>query len=151
MLNSQEVVIYSDGGSHGNPGAGAWAFVIKFDDKQISGSGSEKWTTNNKMELLAVINALKSLSGLQITQNPISIFTDSQYVKNGITVWIHNWKKNGWRTASKGEVKNKELWVELDTLVANYNITFNWVKGHSGNELNELCDSLVQEAIKKIE
>ena len=110
-------------------------------------SGGEKLTTNNKMELTAVINALKTCQNLGVKQ--VSISTDSQYVKNGITAWIFNWKRNGWKTASKDPVKNKELWIELDALRNNFEISWVWVKGHAGIEFNEMCDSLVKKEMEK--
>lgn len=146
----EEIIIYTDGGCHGNPGVGAWASVILSPtQKEIQISGYESYTTNNKMELLAVINSLKKLISLKLEKLPITLYTDSQYVKNGITIWITNWKKNNWLNSAKQPVKNQELWLELDELVSNLNINFCWVRGHSGNKYNEICDSLVQAAIKK--
>ncbi len=138
------IEIYTDGGCSGNPGPGGWAFVLTSGEQQIKKSGGEPHTTNNKMELSAVINALKEVNANSIlTGNPVTVVTDSQYVKNGITTWIHNWVKNGWKTASKQPVKNKEYWIELKELVDGLNVSWRWVKGHSGNELNEECDTMV--------
>lgn len=141
--------VFTDGGCSGNPGPGGWAYVILNEGSLISySSGGLRNTTNNVMELTAVISAIKACKLIGDTE--ISISTDSQYVKNGITTWILNWKKNGWKTSSKDPVKNKELWEELDNLNSSSNITFNWVKGHAGIQYNEMCDSLVQKEIAKI-
>lgn len=145
----EELIIYTDGGCKGNPGVGAWAFVITANGEIITEQSSGvEYTTNNQMELKAVIVALRTC--LQVKPDKIVINTDSQYVKNGITTWVHNWKKNGWRTANKKPVKNKELWVELDSLNSQLNVTYNWVKGHSGVELNERCDTLVNIEMDKL-
>ena len=148
MQNS--MTIYTDGGCSGNPGIGGWAFVVE-GKEPITGSGGDEFTTNNKMELSAVINALEYVLLNHPGDTKVTLITDSQYVKQGITVWIHNWKKNGWRTASKAPVKNKELWVSLDEISSRLDITWKWVKGHSGVELNELCDALVQKEMAKIQ
>ncbi len=143
------IEIYTDGGCSGNPGPGGWAYVLITDDGTlITNSGNSLMTTNNKMELSAVIEALKSVS-LNPAKTPLNLIvhTDSQYVKNGITTWIHNWIRNGWRTAAKKSVKNKEFWVELQQLANNLKIEWKWVKGHAGIEHNELCDALVQKEI----
>lgn len=141
-MSYKDIVIYTDGGCSGNPGVGGWAFVMSADNKFITEqSGGSEFTTNNKMELTAVINALKAC--LVTGCETIVINTDSQYVKNGITSWVVNWKKNGWKTASKQPVKNKELWVELDSLNSQLPVKYQWVKGHAGIELNERCDTLV--------
>ena len=143
-----KVNIFTDGGCSGNPGPGGWAYVVLSDGKMISySSGGEEQTTNNRMELTAVIHAIEDASLLGVSS--ISISTDSQYVKNGITTWIVNWKRNGWRTASKDPVKNKELWERLDELNSKGNIRWNWVKGHAGIKYNEMCDSLVRKEMDK--
>lgn len=143
-----KVDIFTDGGCSGNPGPGGWAFVVLSNGVVLSyASGGDEQTTNNKMELTAVIRALETCQNLAI--KTVSISTDSQYVKNGITAWIYNWKKNGWKTASKDPVKNKELWVELDNLRSNFEINWVWVKGHAGIEFNEMCDSLVRKEMEK--
>lgn len=143
-----QIIVFTDGGCSGNPGPGGWSFVLINNGNVIStSSGGEKLTTNNQMELTAVINAISTCK--IIGAEEILINTDSQYVKNGITTWIFNWKKNGWKTASKDPVKNKELWQELDSLVQNTNIRWNWVKGHSGIEYNEQCDSMVRQEMQK--
>jgi ribonuclease HI len=145
------IVIYTDGGCSGNPGPGGWAFVLGRGTEEILGSGGEANTTNNRMELRAVISALEEaerlLSGA--TGASVVVHTDSQYVKNGIGSWIANWKRNGWRTADKKPVKNKELWEELDAVAARVKPSFVWVKGHAGVEDNERCDEMVQAEIRK--
>lgn len=144
-----EITIYTDGGCKGNPGVGAWAFVMYSGDKLITEqSAGLKYTTNNQMELTAVIVALRTC--LTSNLDKIILNTDSQYVKNGITNWINNWKKNGWKTANKKPVKNKELWVELDKLNSKLNVEYKWVKGHAGIELNERCDTLVNIEMNKL-
>lgn len=135
-FEQKEIVIYTDGSCLTNPGRGGWAAI--FEDKEIS--GGEEYTTNNRMELIAVIHALKATK----PKSKIKLFTDSQYVKNGITSWIKNWKKQGWKTSSKKPVLNKDLWFELDELNSQRDVTFEWVKGHAGNELNERCDQLAK-------
>ena len=137
--------IYTDGACSGNPGPGGWGAVI-FDqnNKQKNISGSEKNTTNNRMELLAAIMSLKKIK----TNSEVVIFTDSIYVKNGITEWMKNWKKNGWKNSSKKPVKNKDLWVKLDKLCEANRVSWKWVKGHSTNEFNNLADELATKAIK---
>jgi|TARA_B110000211_G_C14034271_1_gene533692 ribonuclease HI len=137
--------IYTDGACSGNPGPGGWGAVI-FDQEnnQINISGSEKDTTNNRMELLAAIMALKEV---QINSN-ITIFTDSLYVKNGITEWVIKWKSNGWKNTSKKLVKNKDLWLQLDDLCEKNKVIWEWVKGHSNNKFNNLADELAVQAIK---
>ena len=137
--------IYTDGACTGNPGPGGWGAVIfDQDDKQRNISGSEKNTTNNRMELLAAIMSLKKIK----TNSEVVIFTDSIYVKNGITEWMKNWKKNGWKNSNKKPVKNKDLWVKLDKLCEDNNVSWKWVKGHSTNEFNNLADELATKAIK---
>ena len=135
--------IYTDGACSGNPGKGGWAAIILDDSNQSSISGSESNTTNNRMELIAPIMALKKIK----KETEITIFTDSKYVKDGITDWIINWKKNNWQTAQKKPVKNKDLWIDLEKLTENHSITWKWVKGHSGHFENERADALANEAI----
>ena len=135
--------IYTDGACRGNPGVGGWGAILKYDNKIKEINGFSKETTNNIMELSAVINALKELN----RTCDIIITTDSNYVKDGITKWIHNWKKNGWKTANKKPVKNKELWLELDNLVTQHHINWKWIKGHSGHPENERADQLANQAI----
>ena len=136
------IKIYTDGSCLGNPGNGGWAAIIIDDKKKIQIKGSKKNTTNNQMELLAPIKALKKIP----KGSNVQIFTDSKYVKSGITEWIHNWKKNGWKTASKQPVKNKDLWTELDQMTNEFQIKWSWVKGHSTNILNNEVDLIAREA-----
>ena len=136
------IKIYTDGSCMGNPGKGGWAVIIINNKKKIEMKGSQKNTTNNQMELLAPIKALNKIP----RGSKIQIFTDSKYVKSGITEWIHNWKKNGWKTANKQSVKNKELWTELDLLTEKFEIKWSWVKGHSTDKLNNEVDLLAKEA-----
>jgi len=137
--------IYTDGACSGNPGPGGWGAVIfDQDNKQKNISGSEKNTTNNRMELLAAIMSLKKIKN----NSEVVIFTDSTYVKNGITEWMKNWKKNGWKNSSKKPVKNKDLWEKLDKLCEANSVSWKWVKGHSTNEFNNLADELATKAIK---
>ena len=137
--------IYTDGACAGNPGPGGWGAVIfDQDDKQKNISGSEKNTTNNRMELLAAIMSLKKIK----SNSEVIIFTDSTYVKNGITEWMKNWKKNGWKNSNKKSVKNKDLWLKLDKLCEANSVSWKWVKGHSTNEFNNLADELATKAIK---
>jgi len=142
--NSNIVQIFTDGACKGNPGPGGWGAILRYrnTEKELNGYAPE--TTNNIMELTAVIEALKTLS----RSCPIVITTDSNYVKDGITKWIHNWKLKGWKTAARKPVKNKELWIALDELVENHDITWKWVKGHSGHPENERADDLANEAIE---
>jgi ribonuclease HI len=144
----ETITIYTDGGCSGNPGPGGWAFVMLAEGGETTGSGGEANTTNNRMELEAVISAL-TLAGKSAPGATINLWTDSQYVKNGITQWIKSWKKNGWRTADKKPVKNRELWEVLDALTERLSPTFSWVKGHAGQEYNERCDAMVQIEIAK--
>ena len=134
------IKIYTDGSCIGNPGNGGWAAIIIDDKKKTHIKGSKKDTTNNQMELLAPIKALKKIP----KGSNVQIFTDSKYVKSGITEWIHNWKKNGWKTADKKEVKNKNLWTKLDDLSNAFDIEWIWVKAHSNNELNNEVDLLAR-------
>ncbi|MDR0320174.1 MAG: ribonuclease HI [Treponema sp.] len=147
--------IYSDGGCSGNPGPGGWAYVIvqqTFQGVQILAQnlGGEKETTNNRMELTAVIMALRALKTLKDVPRTAAVYTDSQYVQKGITDWIRTWKRNSWRTSDKSPVKNKDLWVELDSLAGEFPLKWEWVKGHAGNEFNEMCDSMTQDAIAQV-
>ena len=136
------IKIYTDGSCLENPGNGGWAAIIIINEEKKIISGNQKNTTNNRMELLAPIEALKTLE----INSEIEIITDSKYVKLGITEWINNWKKNGWKTADKKEVKNIELWKELDSLVENFNIKWSWVKGHSTDQLNNEVDLIAKKA-----
>lgn len=145
MTNDSNIVqIFTDGACKGNPGPGGWGAILRYRNTEKELNGYAPDTTNNIMELTAVIEALKTLS----RSCPILITTDSNYVKDGITKWIHNWKLKGWKTAARKPVKNKELWIALDELVENHDITWKWVKGHSGHPENERADDLANEAIE---
>ena len=144
MINKVE--IFTDGDCKGNPGPGGWGAILRYGTTEKEIYGASKNTTNNIMELTAVIESLKNLN----KPCELIITTDSKYVKNGITEWIHNWKKNGWRTAAKKEVKNKELWIELDSLIQIHSISWDWVKGHSGHPENERADLLANVAIEEL-
>ena len=145
IMNDLETIlnIYTDGACKGNPGIGGWGAILKYGNTIKEIKGFSKETTNNIMELTAVIKALESLN----RTCKIIITTDSNYVKDGITDWIKNWKSNGWKTVKKQPVKNKELWVTLDNLVSEHDITWKWIKGHSGHPENERADELANEAI----
>ena len=135
------IKVFTDGACSVNPGIGGWGVVILINDSDpIFLKGGEIQTTNNRMELTATIKALKYFKEHQL----ITLITDSKYVKDGIESWIANWKKNGWRTTSKKPVKNKELWVELDSQISKHNITWKWVKGHAGDRYNEKADFLAR-------
>ena len=136
------IKIYTDGSCIGNPGNGGWAAIIINDRKKTQIKGSKKNTTNNQMELLAPIKALKKIP----KGKKVQIFTDSKYLKLGITEWIHNWKKNRWKTSNKKKVKNIELWTELDLLSNEFEINWNWVKAHSTDKLNNEVDLIAREA-----
>ena len=136
------IKIYTDGSCLKNPGNGGWAAIININGKIKKISGNEKNTTNNRMELMATINALKEMS----TRDLIEIFTDSKYVKNGITEWVNTWISNNWKTSKKEDVKNKDLWIELYKLNQSLNIKWNWVKAHAGDPLNEEVDMLAKKA-----
>jgi len=139
------IIIYTDGACSGNPGKGGWGVVILENNKnEIFLNGGDDNTTNNRMELTAAIEALKHYNN----REDITLITDSKYVKDGIQSWIQNWKKNGWKTAAKKPVKNKELWVELDDLIAKHNINWEWIKGHAGNKHNEKADYLARRYIE---
>ena len=136
------IKIYTDGSCMSNPGNGGWAAIININGKIKKISGNEKNTTNNRMELMAPINALKNIN----SKDPIEIFTDSKYVKNGITEWINTWVLNNWKTSKKENVKNKDLWLELHKLNQSLSVKWNWVKAHAGNPLNEEVDILAKKA-----
>ena len=141
--NNEILNIFTDGACKGNPGIGGWGAILEYGNSKKEIKGFSKNTTNNIMELTAVIKALECLN----RKCKITITTDSNYVKNGITEWIKSWKINGWKTSKKSVVKNKELWVKLDNLVAKHEINWKWIKGHSGHPQNERADQLANEAI----
>ena len=147
--------IYTDGGCSGNPGPGGWAYIIVNETFQgpvvlNEENGSEKNTTNNRMELTAVIESLRTLKTMKNIPRKAVVYTDSQYVQKGITEWIIKWKRNAWRTSDKKPVKNQDLWMELDALSGELSPGWEWVRGHSGIIYNERCDQLTQEAIGRI-
>jgi ribonuclease HI len=137
------VEIFTDGACKGNPGPGGWGAILRYQGEEKELWGGEAATTNNRMELMAVIRALEALK--RPTQ--VRLFTDSLYVQKGISEWIHAWKKKGWRTADKKEVKNQDLWRELDELAAKHDIEWRWVKGHAGHPENERADKLANQGI----
>ena len=143
---NKKVDIYTDGACSGNPGPGGWGVLIQLDDKNIELSGGDNETTNNRMELMAAIIALEEIN----KDYKINLYTDSNYVKDGITSWISNWKKNSWKTANKKDVKNKDLWIRLDTAIKGKDISWIWVKGHAGNAGNEQADYLARSALEKL-
>ncbi len=140
-----EVTIYTDGACSGNPGKGGWGAILIYAKEEKYMSGSKQLTTNNQMELTATIEALKAI----LKPSNIALYTDSQYVKNGITSWIFNWKKNGWKTANKKPVANKDLWIELEKYVDFHSVNWFWVKGHSGDHYNEIADKLAVKAMNE--
>jgi len=140
---SERVELFTDGACRGNPGPGGWGAVLRFRDREKELFGGEPQTTNNRMELMAVIRGLQALS----RACAVDVTTDSVYVKNGITQWIHNWKRNGWRTAAKKPVKNDDLWRMLDEVAARHDIHWHWVKGHAGHPENERADALANRGI----
>jgi ribonuclease HI len=142
----KKVVIHTDGGCHGNPGPGGWAATLTYGQHTRELSGGEPATTNNRMELQAAIEALSALK----EPCEIEFFTDSVYLKSGVTNWLAGWKRNGWRTKTKQPVKNDDLWRALDLAVSHHKVKWQWVKGHSGHDGNERCDLLANEAIAKI-
>ena len=144
-----EIKIYTDGACTGNPGPGGWAAIILTESGKKEIFGGEKLTTNNRMELTATIKALEYCAekeGKQPSLKQIVIYTDSTYVKNGITVWINTWEKNNWKTADKKNVKNVDLWKQLKELTKLFNIKWNWVKSHSTDPMNNLADELAKKA-----
>jgi ribonuclease HI len=140
---TRRVTLYTDGACSGNPGPGGWGVVLLFGEHRKNLCGGEQLTTNNRMELRAAIEGLQALT----RACAVDLHTDSQYVKNGITSWIHGWKRNGWKTADKKPVKNEDLWRGLDEALARHDITWHWVKGHAGHELNEEADRLARQGM----
>lgn len=143
-MTKKVVEIFTDGGCWGNPGPGGWGAVLRFDNKEKTLSGCEAYTTNNRMEMTAAIEALTALK----IPCQVLLVTDSSYLKEGITGWIEGWKKNGWKTKEKTLVKNIDLWKRLDTLIGKHQIEWSWTKGHAGHRENEMADNLAQNAIK---
>ena len=145
-MTNDTVEIFTDGACRGNPGPGGWGLLLRYKGNEKQLKGAEKETTNNRMELMAAIMGLESL-----TRNAkVLLTTDSTYVKNGINQWIHNWKKNGWKTAAKKPVKNVDLWQRLDQAIVEHDVSWAWVKGHSGHRENEIADQLANEAIDEM-
>jgi len=144
-LANQTVTIYTDGACSGNPGPGGWGALLECDGKSKEICGGAADTTNNRMELSAAIQALEALK----RDSSVALHTDSTYVKDGITKWMTNWKKNGWKTAAKKPVKNKDLWTQLDEAIARHNISWHWVKGHAGHPGNEKADQLANQGMEK--
>jgi ribonuclease HI len=142
-IERPKVVIYTDGACKGNPGPGGWGVWLRSSGHEKELWGGEKLTTNNRMELTAVIEALASLK----RTCDVDVFTDSEYVRNGITTWIHGWKSRGWKTADRKPVKNADLWRELDTLAARHRISWHWVRGHNAHPGNERADALANEGV----
>ena len=137
------VDIYTDGACSGNPGPGGWGAVVRYLSFETDMSGGEAQTTNNRMEMMAAVKSLKALP----LRCKVTIHTDSMYLKDGVTKWMTNWKRNGWLTASKAPVKNQDIWEELDTLLTQQDITWKWVKGHAGHPENERADGLARNGI----
>ena len=142
----KRVEIFTDGACKGNPGPGGWGALLRYRGRERTIYGGEWQTTNNRMELLAVIRALQALK----RRSAVRITTDSQYVKKGISEWIDNWKRNGWKTAARKPVKNSDLWRALDELVAQHDVVWHWVKGHSGHPENETADALANRGIAEL-
>ena len=150
MTNSTSITIpidiYADGACKGNADGG-WGYLIIYNfERIVEGYGGERNTTNNRMEMMAVIEALSAVEGI----GPVTVFSDSQYVKDGITKWIKGWKRNGWKTAAKTDVKNKDLWIQLDSLTLMRKIEWKWVKGHSGDPGNERADVLANKGVDQL-
>jgi ribonuclease HI len=143
MSEAGRLTIYTDGACSGNPGPGGWGAILMFGEHRKELKGGERDTTNNRMELLAAIESLEALK----RPSTVDLFTDSAYVKNGITSWIHGWKRNGWKTADKKPVKNVELWQRLDAALASHKVSWHWVKGHAGHPENERADELAREGM----
>jgi ribonuclease HI len=142
----KSVTIYTDGACRGNPGAGGWGVVLLWNDHERELWGGEFDTTNNRMELTAAIEALKALQG----SRTVDLHTDSVYVRDGITRWIHDWRQRGWRTASRKPVKNQDLWQQLDAITGQHLVNWHWVKGHAGDPGNERADSLANRGLDEL-
>lgn len=145
LMTAKKIELYTDGACSGNPGPGGWGAILRYGTHEKELSGGEKATTNNRMEMLAVIRALESLK----SPCKVEVYTDSKYVMDGINQWIHGWKKNGWKTSDKKPVKNVDLWQELDVLSGKHELHWHWVKGHNGHPENERADELARGAIPK--
>lgn len=145
-MSAKDLKMFTDGACKGNPGPGGWGVLLRYGDTEKELWGGEEATTNNRMELLAVIQGLSALT----RPSKLTIVTDSQYVKNGMTQWIHNWKSNGWKTAARKPVKNADLWQQLDALVQQHDVNWEWVRGHSGHPENERADELANRGIEEL-
>jgi ribonuclease HI len=145
-MPDDEVEIYADGACRGNPGPGGWGALLRTGTRERTLHGGEPTTTNNRMELTAVIRALESLT----RHCRVQLYTDSQYVQKGITQWIHDWKRRGWRTAGKQAVKNVDLWQQLEALASAHEVSWHWVKGHAGHDGNERADALANRGIDEL-
>ena len=144
--SAERVVIYTDGACKGNPGPGGWGAWLRWGGHEKELFGGDPATTNNRMELTAVIESLALLN----RHTPVAVYTDSEYVKNGITTWIHGWKKRGWKTADNKPVKNIDLWQKLDALVASHEVQWHWVRGHTGDPGNERADALANRGVASL-
>jgi ribonuclease HI len=144
--SAERVVIYTDGACKGNPGPGGWGAWLRWGGHEKELFGGDPATTNNRMELTAVIESLALLN----RHTPVAVYTDSEYVKNGITTWIHGWKKRGWKTADNKPVKNIDLWQKLDALVASHEVQWHWVRGHAGDPGNERADALANRGVASL-
>ena len=142
-MTQNKVIVHTDGACSGNPGPGGWGVILDYNGTRKELSGGEADTTNNRMELMGAISALESLK----RPCEVEMHVDSNYVKDGITRWIHGWKKNGWKTADKKPVKNAELWQRLDTALGTHKVSWHWVKGHAGHDENERADELAREGM----
>jgi ribonuclease HI len=143
---TQHVVVHTDGACSGNPGPGGWGAILEWGDHVRELKGGEPHTTNNRMELMAAIMALETLK----RPCAVELHTDSEYLRQGVTVWIKNWKRNGWKTADRKPVKNADLWQRLETALARHKVSWHWVRGHSGHDLNERADQLARDAIAEM-
>ena len=146
MSRRKKVEIFTDGACSGNPGPGGWGAILRYGKVEKELSGAVPDTTNNRMELMAAIAALEALK----EPCEVDLYTDSEYLKNGITQWIHGWKRNGWRTSAKKPVKNVDLWQRLEEALERHDVTWHWVRGHAGHEENERADRLAREAIARL-
>jgi ribonuclease HI len=144
MSDNMQVTIYTDGACKGNPGPGGWGALLIYNDKEKEICGGEKDTTNNRMEIMAAIQALASLT----KEAKVDLYTDSNYVRQGMTTWIFNWKKNGWKNANRKPVKNADLWKELDRLTQKHDVHWHWVKAHAGHPENERADALANRGVE---
>ncbi len=145
MMSDDRVEVFTDGGCSGNPGPGGWGAVLRWRGEEKELSGGEPDTTNNRMELMAAIQALEALK----RPSRVHLITDSNYLRQGITQWIHGWRRNGWKTAGKKPVKNRDLWERLDAALQRHEVTWEWTRGHSGHPENERADQLATEALKQ--